>query len=152
MKKKKKKNKNNNKNKTIIICTIAVLCICVILIILQNNKDKTNNGWELLYNIKSTKKNPIKQGNIEVINIDIVQRNGQEKVIFTIKNNGQEKQEGTFLVFELLDENKNKVATIADNIPDTISPKEKKTYEVYITLSNEDKIIKYAQIEGGNTQ
>ena len=136
--------------KTIIIIALLILCVCTIIITLQNNKSKTNNGWVLLYNIKSTKKNPIKHENIEVINIDIVQRNGQVKTVFTIRNNGKNKQEGIFLIFELLDENKNKVVTVAENIHDTISPKEKKTYEVYTTLPDEKKVIKYAQIINSN--
>ena len=115
-----KNKKQKNKNKIIIIASIIlVVLLCIILAFIKNNKTKPTtepDQIKVLFNIKSTKENPIKQGDIEVENIDVVEKNQQTRVIFTIRNTSKKKVEGTFICFELLDENREFVTVISKNI------------------------------------
>ena len=137
------------KNKVIIIIAIVIAFIFLLIgFLLRNPQESDNDEWEIVYNIKSSKENPIQKEDVEVENIDIVQRNGQVKTVYTLKNNSNKKIKEFFIAFELLDENNNVVTTVAGSINKPIRAKGKATYESYTSFPYEKIKITSARIEG----
>ena len=137
--------------KKIIISFISILTIIVISLVsyllVNKIRQKDETKEQVLFNIKSSKEEPIKQGDIEVQNIDIVQNGELVKVICTLKNTSNKDVNGTFISINLLDENRNFVTVVAKNIGEMIPAKGKYKFGVNTQLPDENVKVKYAEIE-----
>ena len=134
------------KKKSLIIIIIGLIILIIAFIatfftIKNLNKEKPD------YSIRSTKSNPIQEGNIRVEKIDINQEGKYVDMTVTIKNLTKKDINGFYICVELQDEQGQVVTEIAQNSKETIKAKDKCTFSGSAIVENENIIIKTAKIK-----